>query len=161
MKNKYPILWAGAIVVTTVLLVAVAFALPVSVADGGDDVETFFAVLNGGQENPATTSNALGVALLTFNEETKMLCFSISYTDLGADEIAAHFHAPASPGENAGVTIPLSPAPFDLGSPKNGCVGPLTDQQEDDLEDGLFYINIHSTEFPGGEIRGQVLRLDD
>ncbi|MCZ6613415.1 MAG: CHRD domain-containing protein [Thaumarchaeota archaeon] len=29
------------------------------------------------------------------------------------------------------------------------------------LKDGLFYINIHSTAFPGGEIRGQVLPIED
>ncbi|MCZ6613201.1 MAG: CHRD domain-containing protein [Thaumarchaeota archaeon] len=42
-------------------------------------------------------------------------------------------------------------------NPKNGCVGPLDKDQAKDLKDGLFYINIHTTEFGGGAIRGQVL----
>ena len=68
---------------------------------------------------------------------------------------------------NADVQFPISPAPSALGSPKNDCVGPLSDDQEDDLKDGLFYINIHTSKivdliqvgFPGGEIRGQVLPI--
>jgi hypothetical protein len=36
-------------------------------------------------------------------------------------------------------------------------VGPLDSQEEKALEKGLLYINIHSDQFPGGELRGQVL----
>ena len=89
---------------------------------------------------------------MTFNQDSNMLCFAISYTALTAPEVAAHFHSPAAIGVAVGPTFGI---PF--GSPKTGCVGTLSDQQADDLEDGLFYINIHSTTFPAGEIRGQVL----
>jgi hypothetical protein len=118
---------------------------------------TFIAVLNSGQEVPPNSSKAFGVAFVTFNEATQEVCFSISYTEslLTSAETAAHFHASAPPGENAPVIIPLA-----LGSPKNGCVTPdppLTAQQIADLFAGLWYINVHTSVNPGGEIRGQLL----
>jgi hypothetical protein len=45
----------------------------------------------------------------------------------------------------------------------SGLVSPLigsttiTDAQETQLLDGLWYVNVHSTANPGGEIRGQVV----
>jgi hypothetical protein len=55
----------------------------------------------------------------------------------------------------AGVLFPIPEA----GSPKNGCVGTLTRDLRKSLEKGMFYINVHSNAFPGGEIRGQVLQI--
>jgi CHRD domain len=120
-----------------------------------------FAVLNSGQEiqDPKPNSNALGTAVMTFQESTDLLCYSISYTALVGAETVAHFHAPASAGENASVLFPITPEISPLGSPKVGCVGPLTGQQRRDLRRGLFYINIHSSLFTSGEIRGQVYRV--
>ena len=125
---------------------------------------TFIAVLNSGQEiQPAKpNSNSLGTALLTLSTTTRLLCYSISYTDLLGPELAAHFHAPASAGQNADILFFISsPAagPSPLGSPKTGCVGPLTRKQMRNLQRGLFYINVHSETFPAGEIRGQVLPI--
>jgi hypothetical protein len=119
----------------------------------------FIALLNGGQENPPTSSNALGVAFMTFNDDTRQLCYDISFTSLVGEERVAHFHAPAAPGENADVVFDISPVPSPFGSPKTGCVGPLNKDQSRDLREGLFYINIHSFPpgVPSGEIRGQVL----
>jgi hypothetical protein len=137
------------------LLFSFGVALPNKAA--GDDV--FFAVLNSQQEiqNPKPNSNAFGNALMTFTNSDSMLCYSISYSDLVGTENNAHFHAPASVGENAPVLFAISPDPSPFGSPKTGCVGPLTSQDRSNLRRGLFYINIHSTTFTSGEIRGQVL----
>lgn len=122
----------------------------------GKGVKAFTAILNGGQEVPINESPAFGVAFMTFEDDEKLLHYSITFTDvfLVGSETAAHFHAPANPGENAPVLFPITPVP---GNPKNGSVGPLTRKQIRDLEKGLFYLNIHTDAFPGGEIRGQVL----
>jgi hypothetical protein len=119
---------------------------------------TFTAVITSGQEPPPNTnaSEAFGVALVTFNRGSGELCFSISYDEslLTSAETNAHFHAPAPPGENAPVVVPL-PTP---GSPKNGCVTPdLTEDLRRALFRGLWYVNIHTANNPGGEIRGQVI----
>ena len=116
--------------------------------------KTFIAVINSGQEVPSNSSSSFGNAHLVFDKTTDMLCFSISYNTLTSPEIAAHFHGPASAGSNAGIQFGLPP-----GSPKNSCVGPLSNQQRKDLEKGLFYINVHSSGVPTGEIRGQVLQI--
>jgi hypothetical protein len=138
------------------------FLLPIP-APADDD--TLIAVLNSGQEiqDPKPDSNAIGNALLTFQDPTGMLCYSISFTELVGEEAVAHFHAPASAGENADILFdisPMPPGPSDLGSPKTGCVGPLSEEEAIDLREGLFYINVHSDVFPAGEIRGQVLRIE-
>jgi hypothetical protein len=135
------------------LLILAMWAVPASADD------TFIAVLNSGQEIPKPDSNALGNALMTFQKSTGLLCYSISFTPLAGNEIAAHFHAPASAGENASILFFITPGPSPVGSPKTGCVGPLTKKEKGRLNQGLFYINIHSDVFPAGEIRGQVLRF--
>ncbi len=150
--------WLSILAISVVLIAGSLAVSPIAIADDdddddNDDIDQFIAVLNSGQENPPTGSIAFGVAHLTYNEDTMELCFSISYNTVSGMETAAHFHGPAPPGVNAGVLIGL-----DTGTPKNGCVT-LTDDQEEFLEEGLLYINVHSSIHPGGEIRGQVLPI--
>ena len=136
-----------------------ASTLLLALAAGPVQAQTFTltAVLTSGQEPPpnTNTSKALGVAFVTFNTDTGELCFSISYDEftLTSAETVAHFHAPAPPGVNAAVLIPLPP-----GSPKNGCVTPeLTEDLKRALFQGLWYVNIHTEKNMGGEIRGQLV----
>src|SRR5262245_63728075 len=133
----------------------------------------FIAQLNGAQETPPVASPSTGVAFLTFNKDTSNLCYAISYTPLAAIEILAHFHGPAMKGDVAGpgvaspvlinITNGVPPGPSPVGSPKQGCVVVSDKQQQKDLKNGLWYINIHTTgpppANPTGEIRGQVLPL--
>ena len=123
-------------------------------AQGADDVQAFTALLNGGQEGQASTSKAFGVAFMTYNEKTRILCYSITFTDdkLSGTETAAHIHGPGAPGENVGVLFSLP-----TGNPKNGCTEKLKLSQARQLKKGLFYINIHTQAAPNGEIRGQIL----
>lgn len=138
-----------------VALVAIAASwLAPSAPCAAPPPKQFLSVLNGGQETPPVASNGSGVAHLTFDETTKMLCFSITHQLLGSAEILAHVHGPALPGTPAGVVFALP-----LGASKSGCVGPLDKNQKSDLLKSLLYINIHTAGFPGGEIRGQILRI--
>lgn len=123
---------------------------------GSNQIRVFTATLTGGQEVPENDSNAFGVAFMTFDEDSRMLSYSITFTDekLSGAETASHFHGPAEPGQNASVIFDITPSP---GSPKTGSVGPLNRRQQRDLRQGLLYINIHTNLFPDGEIRGQVL----
>ena len=122
-----------------------------------DTLFPFTAVLNGAQETPPVPSPSTGVAFLTFNKTTSDLCYAISYTALGGAETVAHFHS-APPGQPGPIVKDITPSPSPVGSPKNGCVN-LDKAQTKDLKSGLFYINVHSSIAPGGEIRGQVLAV--
>jgi hypothetical protein len=139
---------------TRIVLVLAASLAVAGIAGAASRPKQFLSNLNAGQETPPNPSNGFGVAHLTFDESTKMLCFSISYSGLGSAEILAHIHGPADPGVPAGIVFPLA-----LGSPKSGCVGPLDSVQKSSLLKNQLYINIHTAGFPGGEIRGQILRI--
>jgi hypothetical protein len=106
--------------------------------------------INGAQEVPPVATPASGLGLVTLDTATNQLDWNINFAGLLGSETAAHFHGPATVGLNAGVQIALP-----VGSPKIGNQI-LTDPQEADVLAGLWYVNIHSTQFPGGEIRGQV-----
>ena len=57
-------------------------------------------------------------------------------------------------GKNAGVAVAI---PNATSSPTEGSAT-LTDAQAADLMAGKYYVNIHTTANPGGEIRGQVTK---
>jgi hypothetical protein len=107
--------------------------------------------LSAAQEVPPVESAATGTADVTYDDATKTLTWTVEYSGLTGPATAAHFHGPAKEGENAGVAIPID----DLESPMEGSAT-LTDEQAQQLADGLLYVNIHTAANPKGEIRGQV-----
>jgi hypothetical protein len=118
--------------------------------------EIYRATIDASQEVPTNPSLGKGLANLSYNTGTRILSYNISFAGLSGPETAAHIHGPALAGVNAGVRHSLP-----LGTPKIGAVGPLTPADETSLRAGRLYINIHSTPFPGGEIRGQIDRQYD
>lgn len=119
-----------------------------------DQATTFIALLNAGQEVPAGTSTGAGIAYMTLGSDNK-LCVALTFGGLVGTLAAAHVHGPAVPGVNAAVLFPLPTA-----NPINTCVGPLDKAQKKDLRRGLYYLNVHSSTAPGGEIRGQIEPID-
>jgi hypothetical protein len=146
---------------TVVLLAAMFFVIwPAHAA-----LFSLNAVLNGAQEVPPNASPASGFATMTYDDVKNVLTWHIEFAGLTAPETGAHFHAPAPPGVNAAIVIPLP-----LGSPIDGsadfdvqfAADPFGVQaREDQLLAGLFYINVHTQIFPGGEIRGQVVAVPE
>ncbi len=111
--------------------------------------QSYSAILTGPQDGNASPATGSGSFTL---DAGKMLSFNISYSGLLGTESAAHIHCCAAPGAPGTVLFGL-PAT----NPKVGSVGPLTAQQEADLNNGLMYVNIHTLpNFSGGEIRGQI-----
>ncbi len=125
----------------------------------------FDSVINGAQANGGdrTRSAAVGNAAMTFDTESMLFSWFIGWEDsnLSGPVTAIHFHGPATARENAGVVIPVfDPGNFPaidstLTNPEFGSAM-LIDDQANDLMANLWYINIHTAENPGGEIRGQV-----
>lgn len=113
-------------------------------------IRTFVASLNGAKEVPATTSTATGFAILQLSDDETSAKISLRFSGLTSDQIAAHIHGPAKRGVNAPVLFP-----FPLGQLKEFQINP-TPAQVQDLKNGLYYVNVHTKNFPGGEIRGQL-----
>ena len=114
------------------------------------------ANIDGAQANAGagTGSPGTGFASMTFDTITNLFSWNISWANLTAPVTVAHFHGPATPHQNAGVVVDFG-AISGLTSPSIGSTI-ITDVQENDLLSNLWYINIHTTANPGGEIRGQV-----
>ncbi|MEZ5055927.1 MAG: CHRD domain-containing protein [Saprospiraceae bacterium] len=128
------------------------------------DAEEFYhANLFGSNENPGIMTTANGAVDLELNGDE--LTLSGSFSNLSSPlntAIAggAHIHV-GLPGENGAVVFPLTPNTSPDGM--NGIfVGSkntftLTPSQLDDLRARRFYVNIHSMNFAGGELRGQIV----
>jgi hypothetical protein len=118
---------------------------------GGGDVTIFKAVLYGYSEVPPNASTATGATTLTFNKSTMKFTAVTTYT--GLTPTAGHIHK-AAVGVNGDVVFPfvITPSPITLQS------GILTQAQIDDLFNGMMYVNLHTTAYPGGEIRGQLIK---
>jgi Cu/Zn superoxide dismutase len=118
----------------------------------------FIATLNSRQEVPTNSSTATGFGRVNLNDTETQIIVSVDFAGLTSSQTVAHIHGPARPGVNAPVLFDLDPAP-----PQGGTSGSFTDlffnitpAQVVQLKQGLFYFNVHSTNFPGGEIRGQI-----
>ncbi len=109
--------------------------------------------LTGAQEVPANSSQATGTFNGTYNRNTKVLTYTLTYD--GITPTAMHFHKEAI-GQSGGVEVPIGSTPYS--SPVTGQTPVLTQDQEADLLAGDWYVNIHSSQFPAGEIRGQLTR---
>jgi uncharacterized repeat protein (TIGR01451 family) len=109
----------------------------------------FFATLTGGQQVPPTNSTATGTAVLQLAPDETTARLSLNFAGLSSPQSDAHIHGPAMTGSNAGVLFPLP-----LGQVNDFQIS-LTPQQVADLKNGLLYVNVHTNNFPNGEIRGQ------
>jgi hypothetical protein len=114
------------------------------------------AEIDGLQETPPVVTPGHGAATITYDDVTNQLNWTIYFTQLTGTTTDAHFHGPAAIGVPAGVQVPI---PHTDGLTTDTLIGSaiLTATQETQLLSGLWYINIHTTFRPGGEIRGQVL----
>lgn len=111
------------------------------------------ARLSGASEVPPAAGGGSGTLQASLNLQTRVLIWSLTFTGLSGPPTAAHFHGPAMAGENASVAVPITAG---LKTPDNGTMT-LTSAQVDDLMAGKWYVNVHTTTNPNGEIRGQVM----
>ncbi len=112
---------------------------------------TFLATVNGASEVPANPSASTGTATLTFNTTTKI--FTVTVTHNVAAPTNGHIHVGAV-GVSGAVVFGFT----SLTSPINYTSGALTAAQEADLNANLYYVNLHTAAYPGGEIRGQLIK---
>jgi CHRD domain/Secretion system C-terminal sorting domain len=113
--------------------------------------------LSGAQEVPAVNTPGTGRFEAIFDPASRGLAFRVDFSGLTSNVAAAHFHIGAA-GANGPVTLDFGPLDFPRGARQGSYVRfvTLTEAQSTALQNGNMYINIHTTQFPGGEIRGQL-----
>ncbi|MGB5013503.1 MAG: CHRD domain-containing protein [Pyrinomonadaceae bacterium] len=135
------------------LNLSILIAVAVLAFSGAARAETFFAYLNGAQENPAVATSATGYARVFLNESTLTINYTVVYNGLSAAQNAGHIHSAA-----LGVNGPVAIAFPVVGGTSGTITGTsaITAPQIATLRANGMYVNIHTSAFPGGEIRGQL-----
>ncbi len=116
---------------------------------------TFSAHLSGADEVPPNSSTATGFGGVWLSPDETTITVTLTYSGLSGDQSGAHIHGPAALGVPAPVLFTLASS----GGPTAtlpALVFSVTPTQVMDLRNGLWYFNVHSAGFPGGEIRGQI-----
>jgi hypothetical protein len=116
--------------------------------------QVFRITLTGEAETPAGDPVATGVAILRMRAGQGQVCYRLSVTNL-TPAIAAHIHrAPA--GASGNVVVPLQ-TPNAAGQAR-GCSAATRSLVATMLaKPANFYVNVHTKEFPGGAVRGQLV----
>ena len=154
-------------------------------------VIVFSSNITGGQEVPSRASTAFGSARLVLNDNQNALSYFITINGLdftsaqsaalGDNLTGGHFHF-APPGANGPVVFGFFGAPIHDNNPNDLIVTPFTSgvggtisgkwdaaegnnttltAQLANLLAGRIYLNFHTAQFPGGEIRGQILAVPE
>jgi hypothetical protein len=139
------------------LSLAIALALTAMLAMSAATVSAQAAFtakieLTGAAEVPGPgDANATGEAKILIVPANGLICWQLSWSDVDGTVVAAHIHGPAAVGVEAGVLVPLSV------DPAKGCT-----RVDPELastiagEPSNYYVNVHSTLFGAGAIRGQL-----
>lgn len=120
------------------------------------DIATFTGKLSGASEVPPNSSQGTGTVEATLNRATNELKWKVVYSGLTGPASAGHFHGPAIAGQNAGVALGFKGS---VESPISGETT-ITPEQAKDVLAGKWYVNLHTKDNPGGEIRAQVMQAN-
>jgi hypothetical protein len=114
------------------------------------------ARLQGAQSTPPNPSLATGNANVLIDKATHTLYLTSTYTGLTTAANNAHIHVGA-PGASGAVIIPLIFVTGTSGTLDTSRV--ITTTDEASILAGNTYVNVHTSTYPAGEIRGQLTKL--
>jgi 5'-nucleotidase len=143
-----------AVLAAATIVFALAIALLPATADAGSAPRV--APLAGDWEVPGPGDpDGTGSATVTLNAGLQKVCWSINASDITLPAAAAHIHEGAV-GVAGPVVVTLSPP--DASGTSSGCrsgvdrglIEDITENQQD------YYVNVHTSDFPDGAIRGQL-----
>jgi hypothetical protein len=140
------------------LLPAIVVALSTGITSAQT---TFQAFLTGLGENPANASPGSGFGTVVLNLAQDQITVNENWSGLLAPTTASHIHGPGGLGTNAPVLFPFSGVPNATAGSIPEQMFAITPTQVDYLFSGYLYMNVHTSLFPGGEIRGQLLPVPE
>ncbi len=136
----------------------IAVAMLPALAHAGHDFRRTVAATEA-QEVPAPPAPSGGTAsgLVTVDTNTNTITYNITCSGLNGTINNAHFHGPAAPGLTASVKISLT---ADVVG--NTIIGSKTFLEIDQpsILAGLFYLNVHTTLNPAGQVRDQIVLVE-
>jgi hypothetical protein len=159
------------ILVGLLLLIAVVAAAGVAAKPAHQ--RNFVAPLSGAEEVPPADTQARGLAKFQLSKDGSELHYKLIVANI-ENVTQAHIHGPAPVGVNTGIVVWLYPSapPAQLIPDRfNGVlaegvitdgdlIGALAGKTVADLvamiQEGNAYVNVHTSQFPPGEIRGQI-----
>ncbi|MCU0427556.1 MAG: CHRD domain-containing protein [Candidatus Kapabacteria bacterium] len=116
--------------------------------------QQFFTIaLDGSDPSQTASTPATGSGWAVLSADKTRLTYTFAFARLSGSPTAAHFHlggrgvANPAPAQTIAIT----------GNYVTGTWNNPTAAQLDSLLAGKIYVNIHTMQFPGGEIRGQVV----
>ncbi len=150
-------------------------------------VLSYSVIMNGASESPVNASPGTGTAFITIDFTANTLAITFNFTGLLGTTTAAHIHAAtAVPG--VGTSGVATTTPFFAGFPTGVTSGSYSNTLDmtqassynpsyvtanggttasaesalfTAIQGGRAYLNIHSTSFPGGEIRGFLVAVPE
>ncbi|MCK0145453.1 CHRD domain-containing protein [Arenibacter sp. F26102] len=142
---------------------------PLSVKSKMGETFNFTTSLKGRNEVPAVPSDAAGHVSIKINKDETEIHYKITAANI-ENVRAAHFHV-APMGSNGGVVAFLYSNTNQPSGPQNGVLvegiitaddlinsmlGQPLSNLIDEIRAGNIYVNVHTSQYPGGEIRGQL-----
>lgn len=112
----------------------------------------FSISLDGSQDVPSISTGATGTGWAELDTTGSNLNYNITIAGLSSNLTGSHFHDGAA-GTNGSVVEPIQ---F-TDSTSSGIWSSIPDTLIPDLLTGSIYTNVHSTNHPGGEIRGELV----
>ncbi len=157
------------------LLVLLVLALSISTVAGDDNVTTLTAELRGVNEVPAINSNATATFTAVIHEDGP-ITFTETFQNLTSPAIFSHIHfgknhvaggimiflcggggQPACPAATSGTFSGTITSANVTGPTAQGITAGDLASALRAIRQNAGYVNLHSVNFPGGEIRGQVI----
>lgn len=136
--------------------VLLPFTPPVVTADGST---LYFANLTP-QGN--AQSGGSGSATLRVSADERFAVLSLTYANLTGPVVSEHIHGPGGPTESAGIIFDIDTAPRQADGTRVWTIVPSGQSTAADLvaaiKSGRTYVNVHTAQYPNGEIRGQFSR---
>lgn len=121
---------------------------------------TFSGTLTGDQNVPPNDSTATGTVSGTYNQRTKELRISLFGSGFDSDVTFANVHF-GRIGENGPNRFFLTRTNNNPRVWESFDIRTLTESEESEFLQGLWYVDIHTQRFPRGEIRTQILPVPE